>query len=104
METQTTEQMPRKKNVYNKERYEQNKEEILKYRRERYRTIHKKDLNIKVSTGTFTLYFDWIIFIYYIYIIIIIVIILESKKKVEKKVGRLWEAREATPQSIHNKK
>jgi hypothetical protein len=44
--------------VYNKERYEQNKEEILKYRRERYRTIHKKDLNIKVSTGTFTLYFD----------------------------------------------
>ena len=27
--------------------------------------------------------------------------ILESKKKVEKKVGRLWEAREAPPQSIH---
>ncbi len=47
-----------KKSVYNKERYEQNKEEILKYRRERYRTIHKKDLNIKVSTGIFTLYFD----------------------------------------------
>jgi hypothetical protein len=47
-----------KKSVYNKERYEQNKEDILKYRRERYRTIHKKDLNIKVSTGTFTLYFD----------------------------------------------
>jgi uncharacterized ion transporter superfamily protein YfcC len=41
-----------------KERYEQNKEEILKYRRERYRTIHTKHLNIKVSTGTFTLYFD----------------------------------------------
>ena len=41
--------MPRKKNVYNKERYEQNKEEILKYRRERYR----------------------IIFIFYIYIVII---------------------------------
>ena len=58
METQTTEQMPRKKNVYNKERYEQNKEKILKYRRVRYRTIHKKDLNIKVRTGTFTLYFD----------------------------------------------
>jgi hypothetical protein len=53
-----TEKMPRKKNVYNKERYEQNKEEILKFRRERYRTIHKKDLNIEVSTGTFTLYFD----------------------------------------------
>ena len=50
--------MPKKKSVYNKERYGQNKEEILKYRRERYRTIHKEDLNIKVSTGTFTLYFD----------------------------------------------
>jgi hypothetical protein len=36
----------RKKSVYNKERYEQNKEEILKYRRERYRTIYKKDLVI----------------------------------------------------------
>ena len=58
METQTTEHLPRKKNVYNKERYEQNKEEILKYRRERYRTIYKEDLNIKVSKGTFTLYFD----------------------------------------------
>ena len=58
METQTTEQLPRKKNVCNKERYEQNKEEILKYRRERYRTINKKDLTIEVSTGTFTLYFD----------------------------------------------
>jgi len=43
MEPQTMEQMPEKKRVHNKERYEQNKEEILKYRRERYRTIHKKD-------------------------------------------------------------
>ena len=58
MEPQTTEQMPKKKSVYNKERYAQNKEEILKYRRERYRKKHNKDLNIKVSTGTFTLYFD----------------------------------------------
>ena len=58
MGTQTTEQMPRKKNVHNKEQYEQIQEEILKYRRERYRTIHEKDLNIKVSKGTFTLYFD----------------------------------------------
>jgi hypothetical protein len=51
METQTPEQLPKKKNVYNKERYEQNKKEILKYRRERYRTMQKKDLNIKASTG-----------------------------------------------------
>ncbi len=52
------EQMPQRKSVYNKERYEQNEAEILKYRRERYRTINKKDLTIEVSTGTFTLYFD----------------------------------------------
>ena len=77
MESQTMEQMAKKQSVYNKERYEQNKEEILeyrreryrcvpnvflvcllKYRRERYRTIHKKDLNISVRTGTCTLYFD----------------------------------------------
>ena len=58
MKTQTTEQTTRKKSEYNKERYEENKDEILKYRRERYGTIHKKDLNIKVRIGTFTLYFD----------------------------------------------
>jgi hypothetical protein len=51
------EQMPKKKSVHHKERYEQNKEEILKYRCERYRTMHKEDLNIKVSTGTLP-YFD----------------------------------------------
>ena len=40
------EQLPKKKSAYNKERYGQKKEEIiLKYRRERYRTIHEKDLN-----------------------------------------------------------
>jgi hypothetical protein len=39
---------------------QKDKTKILKYRCERYRTIHKKHLNIKVkvSTGTFTLYFD----------------------------------------------
>ncbi len=43
---------------YNKERYE-NKDEILKNRREKYRAQHNKDLeNIKVCKGTFTLYFD----------------------------------------------
>ena len=43
--------------------------------------MHKKDLNIKVSKGTFTLYFDWIIFIYYIYVIIIIIIIIYYFRK-----------------------
>ena len=57
METQTTEQMPRKKNVYNKERYEQNKEEIL-----------KSFLNI-----------IFILFIIYYYIIIVIIYYLFRK-------------------------
>ena len=48
-----------KKSFYNKERYEKNKDEILKNRREKYRTQHNKDLvNIKVFKGSFTLYFD----------------------------------------------
>ncbi len=56
MEPQTMEQMPKRdqqtpkaKCVYNKARYEQNMQEIFKCRRERYRTIHKNDLNIEVS-------------------------------------------------------
>ena len=56
--------LPKKKSVCDKERCEQNKEEILKYRRERYRTIHEKDLNIKVSTGTSTSYFDGFLFLF----------------------------------------
>ncbi len=56
-----------KKSFYNKERYEKNKEEILKSRREKYRTEHNKDLvNIKVNKGSFTLYFDKIFFSVYI--------------------------------------
>ena len=50
---------PNKSFCSSKERYEKNKEEILKNRREKYRTQHNKDLeNIKVCKGTFTLYFD----------------------------------------------
>jgi hypothetical protein len=49
MKPQTMERIPKKKRVYNKDRrYEQNKEEILKYRQE--------------YTGAFTLYFDYIFF------------------------------------------
>jgi hypothetical protein len=47
MEPQPMGQMPKKKSVYKKERYEQNKAEMSKDRREGYRTIHKKDLNIR---------------------------------------------------------
>jgi hypothetical protein len=53
------EQNKPKKSFYKKERYEKNKDEILKNRREKYRTQHNEDLvNIKVCKGTFTLYFD----------------------------------------------
>ena len=31
---------------------------------------------------------------------LLLFLIFESKKKVEKKVGRLWEAQEAPPQNI----
>jgi len=53
------EQQTPKKNFYNKERHEKNKEEILINRREKYRTQHNKDLvNIKVCKSLFTLYLD----------------------------------------------
>jgi len=53
------EQVQKKKSYYNKERYEKNKDEILKNWREKYRTEHNKDLvNSKVCKGSFTLYFD----------------------------------------------
>ena len=53
------EQEKPKKSNYNRERYEMNKEEILKNRREKYRKQTNKELiDIKVSKGTFTLYFN----------------------------------------------
>ena len=48
-----------KKSFYSRERYEKNKDEILKNRREKYRKQTNKELiDIKVSKGTFTLYFN----------------------------------------------
>ena len=42
-----------KKGFYNSERYERNKDEILKNRREKYCTQYNKDLEkIKVCKGT----------------------------------------------------
>jgi hypothetical protein len=48
----------KKKSFYNKERYEKNKEEILKSRREKYRTEHNREERIKVMRGSFTLYLN----------------------------------------------
>jgi hypothetical protein len=45
--------------TYSKERYEINKEEILKNRREKYlKQTNKELIDIKVSRGIFTLYFN----------------------------------------------
>ena len=63
------EQKP-KKSFYHKERYERNKEEILKNRHEKYRTQQNKDLeNIKVCKGTFTqIFFLYVLYIMYVLI------------------------------------
>ena len=36
------------RSIYNKKRYEENKEEILKYRRERYKKMRENHKNIKL--------------------------------------------------------
>ncbi len=60
--------------AYNKERYEQNKEDILKYRSERYRLLHGKESIIKVSKWTLTLYFGEIFVLpWYIYIMYVVI-------------------------------
>ena len=70
MESQTTEQTTRKKSVYNKELYEQNKEEILTYRRERYRIIHKKDLNIRVQGLLLCISIELLLYIVFILLLL----------------------------------
>jgi len=53
------EQKQKPKMFCNTERYQKKKEEMLKFRRETYRTQHNMDLeNIEVCKGAFTLYFD----------------------------------------------
>jgi len=49
-----------KRSTYNKERYEANKDYILKYRKAsfRYASLNKKQYGIKVQTGEYVLNFD----------------------------------------------
>jgi len=42
----------------NKEGYEANKDYILKYRKDRYASLNKKQYNIKVRAGEFVLNFN----------------------------------------------
>ena len=53
---------PKKKSVYNRNNTNKIRKRYFNISVERYRMIHKKDLNIKVSTGTFTFYFDFFLF------------------------------------------
>jgi|AntRauMFilla1563_2_1112583.scaffolds.fasta_scaffold09347_1 spore coat protein CotH len=57
-ETQEQDPVKIRRSTYNKERYEANKDYILKYRKERYASLNKKQYGIKVQTGEFVLNFD----------------------------------------------
>jgi len=50
--------MEGKKNTYNKKRYEDNKELILKTRREKYALLNKNQPRINMKYGNFVLNFD----------------------------------------------
>ena len=47
-----------KRSTYNKKRYEENKERILLYRKERYKLLNQKNTSIDIQQGEFMLSFD----------------------------------------------
>ena len=47
-----------KKSTYNREKYQQNKEKILAYRKERYKQLHAFKYDIKILEGNFIISFD----------------------------------------------
>ena len=47
-----------KKSTYNKEKYEQNKEKILAYRKKRYRELNAYKYDIHINEGIFILQFN----------------------------------------------
>jgi hypothetical protein len=47
-----------KHSTYNKEQYETNKDYILKYRKDHYVSLNKKQYGIKVQTREYVLKFD----------------------------------------------
>ena len=50
--------MEQKKNTYNKKRYEDNKELILKTRREKYALLNKNTPRLNMTYGNYILNFD----------------------------------------------
>ena len=47
-----------KKSTYNREKYEQNKEKILAYRKKRYRELNAYKYDIQINQGNFIISFD----------------------------------------------
>ena len=47
-----------KKSTYNREKYEQNKEKILAYRKRRYRELNAYKYDIQINEGIFILHFN----------------------------------------------
>ncbi len=50
--------MDDKKTKYSKEKYEQNKEKILAYRKKRYRELNSHKYDIQINEGIFILHFN----------------------------------------------
>jgi hypothetical protein len=49
---------PKPKSTYNREKYEQNKEKILEYRKKRYRELNSYKYDIQINHGNFIISFD----------------------------------------------
>ena len=48
----------KKRSTYNKKRYEENKEQILLYRKERYKLLKQRNTQIEIECGDFVLKFE----------------------------------------------
>jgi len=49
---------PLRVSTYNREKYEQNKEKILAYRKRRYRELNAYKYDIQIIEGKFIIYFN----------------------------------------------
>ena len=49
---------PKKVSTYNKEKYQQNKEKILQYRKKRYKELNAYKYDIQINQGNFIIYFN----------------------------------------------
>ena len=48
----------KKRSTYNKKRYEENKEQILSYRKERYKLLKQRNTKVEIECGDFVLMFE----------------------------------------------